>query len=170
MFGIRRVITEQDVTEVVTLAREIWNEHYCPIIGQVQVDYMLQKFQSVPAITAQMNEGYEYYLAKSNDAPVGYLAVVPDATTSTLMISKIYVTSNLRGQSIGQKMLALAERLCRARGLTTLWLTVNKHNLNSIAWYERNGFVKAGTLVADIGGGFVMDDFKMEKRAPASFS
>ncbi|MFA7172277.1 MAG: GNAT family N-acetyltransferase [Kiritimatiellia bacterium] len=164
MFKIRRVVTEQDVAEVADLAREIWSQHYLPIIGQEQVDYMLGKHQSVPAITGQIAEGYEYYLAVNQEVPAGYLALVPDVAASTLMISKIYVKRGLRGQRIGSKMLALAERLCAERGLTSLWLTVNKHNSNSIAWYERSGFVNAGTLVADIGGGFVMDDFKMTKR------
>jgi hypothetical protein len=40
---------------------------------------------------------------------------------------------------------------------------VNRNNENSIKTYERFGFDKAGTQVADIGGGFVMDDYIMEK-------
>ncbi|MDD2597671.1 MAG: GNAT family N-acetyltransferase [Kiritimatiellae bacterium] len=163
MFDIRRVVTEQDVAEVALLAREIWSQHYLPIIGQAQVDYMLDKYQSVPAITGQMAEGYEYYLAVNQGASAGYLALVPDVAASTLMISKIYVKHGLRGQCIGRKMLALAERRCSERGLRSIWLTVNKHNRQSIQWYERNGFVNAGALVADIGGGFVMDDLKMVK-------
>jgi len=31
----------------------------------------------------------------------------------------------------------------------------------SIAFYKHAGFVNAGTLVTDIGGGFVMDDYRM---------
>ena len=34
---------------------------------------------------------------------------------------------------------------------------------NSIAWYTRMGFRNAGPIVQDIGAGYVMDDYRMEK-------
>jgi hypothetical protein len=40
---------------------------------------------------------------------------------------------------------------------------VNKGNEKAIRSYERNGFVKVRSQVADIGKGFVMDDYVMEK-------
>ena len=70
----------------------------------------------------------------------------------------------LRGRGIGKEALAFVEELCRKLKLRTLRLTVNRHNLRSIAWYERMGSVNAGPIVTDIGGGFVMDDFKMVKQ------
>ena len=54
------------------------------------------------------------------------------------------------------------ERLCRDRGLDFLWLTVNKGN-PSVQAYQRLGFSIAAEIVMDIGGGFVMDDYRMEK-------
>ena len=44
------------------LACEIWNQHFVPIIGQAQVDYMLNKFLSPKALTEQIASGYEYFL------------------------------------------------------------------------------------------------------------
>ena len=49
----------------------------------------------------------------------------------------------------------------RALGITTIWLTVNRHNTIATAAYEKMGFEKQGTLLTYIGNGFVMDDFKM---------
>jgi RimJ/RimL family protein N-acetyltransferase len=40
---------------------------------------------------------------------------------------------------------------------------VNKNNVNSIKVYEKLGFKKTGPVIQDIGNGFVMDDYKMEK-------
>jgi ribosomal protein S18 acetylase RimI-like enzyme len=56
-----------------------------------------------------------------------------------------------------------AAGLCRKSAISKLWLTVNKYNAESIAWYERLGFTKAGEIVMDIGGGYIMDDFRFEK-------
>ncbi len=165
MTDMSRVRSREQISEVANLAREIWTDHYVPIIGQEQVDYMLAKFQSEPAIGTQLSEGYEYYMASRNGKCAGYMAIVPDAGTGMLLISKFYVLAAERGQGIGRTMLELAEAVCRERKLGALWLTVNKNNARSIAWYLRMGFRNRGSIVQDIGGGFIMDDYRMEKAA-----
>jgi ribosomal protein S18 acetylase RimI-like enzyme len=163
-FQVVTTATETDVVEVARLAAVIWREHYVPIIGRAQVDYMLAQFQSETAIAAQIADGYEYYLIVYQSQNAGYAAVVADMDASSLLLSKIYVEKSLRGHGLGKKALEFIEDLCRQRGIGTIWLTVNKNNAASIAWYERVGFINAGPIVQDIGGGFVMDDFKMEKK------
>jgi len=160
---IVRIESEEDIQEVATLARQIWTEHYVPIIGPDQVEYMLGRLQSAEAIAAQIADGYEYYLLSVDDESVGYLALVPDDDGQAIMISKLYVHKSGRGSGLGWKMLEFAEEVCRERGVGKLWLTVNKNNVDSIAWYERVGFVVSNPLVQDIGGGFVMDDYRLEK-------
>ena len=61
-------------------------------------------------------------------------------------------------------MLRFAEDIYRAAGMEMIWLTVNRHNRNSIEWYRRTGFSISEAVVKDIGGGYLMDDFRMEKR------
>lgn len=163
MIEIQQVLSHADVMVVVDLAREIWIDHYTPIIGAKQVEYMLDRFQSADSIRSQLSEGYEYYLAVADTRQCGYLAVAADVDDSSLMISKIYVRRESRGCGIGRKLLDFAEIICRQRELRSIWLTVNKFNCNSIAWYERVGFVNAGELVQDIGNAFRMDDYKMIK-------
>lgn len=51
----------------------------------------------------------------------------------------------------------------RERHLKKIVLTVNKNNLHSIAAYKKLGFTTVESLIQDIGNGFVMDDYKMEK-------
>lgn len=163
MTGLASVRTREQISDVVNLAREIWTEHYVPIIGQEQVEYMLGKFQSASAIGAQLGDGYEYYTVSHDGELVGYMAIVPDEDSGNAMLSKIYVRKSARGHGFGHAMLEFAEDLCRERGLRALWLTVNKNNSHSLAWYLRAGFKNAGSTVQDIGGGFVMDDYRMEK-------
>mgnify|MGYP006291155593 CR=1 FL=1 len=163
MHSLHKVRNPGQITAVADLAREIWTRHFVPIIGQAQVEYMLEAFQSEGAIAGQLAEGYEYYLMTREKQPVGYLAIVPDAGRGTLMLSKIYVQAAMRGRGCGRHMLAFAENACRERGIGTLWLTVNKNNTQAIEWYRRMGFRVAEETVVDIGGGFVMDDYRMEK-------
>ncbi|MFP4192908.1 MAG: GNAT family N-acetyltransferase [Candidatus Hydrogenedentota bacterium] len=160
---IQTVTTPEEIAAVAALAHEIWNEHFPPIIGQAQVDYMLDKFQSAPAITRQIAEGYEYYLVNLEGHPAGYLALVPSVEEGAVQLSKLYLKSEHRGSGLGKAMVDFAERRCVELGVPTLWLTVNQHNAGPIAFYERRGFRRDGELVLDIGGGFVMQDYKMVK-------
>jgi ribosomal protein S18 acetylase RimI-like enzyme len=163
MTSFQAVRSEEQIRAVVRLAREIWQEHYLPIIGQEQIDYMLKKFQSESAIVEHLRGSYEYYLVVHLGQSVGYVAVVPDKSEPALMISKLYVRKSERSHGLGKMALRFVENLCLQRGITRIWLTVNKNNARSIAWYSRMGFKNAGSVIQGIGGGFVMDDFRLEK-------
>ena len=163
MIRFIEVHSKQQIADVANLAQEIWQEHYVPIVGQEQIDYMLEKFQCERAITKQLTDGYEYYSVTYNERSAGYMAVVSNMSDTSLMISKIYVRRSDRGCGLGKQMLEFAEELCRQRRIKKIWLTVNKNNRHSIEWYSQMGFTNNGPIVQDIGGGFVMDDFRMEK-------
>lgn len=155
-----RVESRVQIAAVAALARETWTQHYVPIIGAAQVEYMLAKFQSAEAIARQIAaEGYEYYLVPG----AGYLALVPDLAGKRVLLSKIYVKAELRGAGLGRALVEFAEKRCRELGCGGLWLTVNRNNAGSIAFYERMGFRKTNAQVTAIGNGFAMDDWRMEK-------
>lgn len=154
---------EERIAAVAALAEEIWNQHYLPIIGRAQVDYMLERFQSRRAIAAQIEEGYCYFLVREGEGYAGYMAVVLRGDGPGMMLSKLYVLEESRGRGLGRAMVEFAERLCRQQGAKRLWLTVNKNNSASIDAYRRMGFRIAGPVVTDIGAGFVMDDYLLQK-------
>ncbi len=160
------VSTENQIEIVESLAREIWTEHYLPIIGKEQVDYMLDRFQSKSAISEQMRTGVIYFLMREDEESIGYLAVQP--RDEELFLSKIYVKSSRRAKGYGKKAVHYAERLAHERGLQKIVLTVNKNNAGAIRAYEKIGFKNVSSLVQDIGGGFIMDDYRMEKAVHAT--
>ncbi len=141
------------------LADEIWHEWFPPIIGREQTDYMVEKFQSAAAMTEQMqSEGYRYFILLKGAARIGYIAIRPDPD-GRLFLSKLYIKKEYRGNGYSKDVFEFLKSLCREKGLTSVWLTVNKHNDSSIAVYEKCGFRKIGEGVTDIGDGFAMDDF-----------
>ncbi len=158
---IQDVTEEQDITAVETLADVIWREHYTSIIGEAQVDYMLRTFQSKKAIKKQIEDGASYYLMMDVDIPVGYMSLY--LQEQLLFLSKIYVSTSKRGQGHASHALSFLEQLAIDNGMYTIELTVNKYNNLAITAYERMGFMNSGSVVQDIGHGFVMDDFVMRK-------
>jgi len=144
-----------------SLADEIWKEHYTSIIGIEQVEYMLDKFQSSKAIKKQLEEGYIYYLLEDNGTPAGYFSLIKQ--DNVLFLSKLYIKSSFRGKGAGRKSVEYITNIAKGENLDKIRLTVNKYNHNSIEAYKKFGFVIVDSVVNDIGAGFVMDDYIMEK-------
>lgn len=65
-------------------------------------------------------------------------------------VHDLAVKDGYRGQRIGERMLALAETLARARGACKLTLEVLQGNASAIRLYERFGF--ANYKLGDTGG------------------
>ena len=159
---IVEVFSQELIGKVEALAKGIWREHYTSIIGKEQVDYMFDKFQSRTAITQQIKDGFLYFFIKEQDGGyIGYIGVVPKG--NEMFLSKIYITSEKRGKGYGRQAMCFVEHLAKKKGCSKIDLTVNKNNSNAIKVYEKCGFTNVGPLAQDIGEGFVMDDYKMEK-------
>lgn len=152
---------ESEYKVIAKLADATWRQHYIPIIGVDQVNYMVEKFQTTSAISNQIEQGYEYYIINYNRIPVGYISIKKEE--DSLFISKIYILNAYRGKKIGKESMLFIEEKAKIYNFKTITLTVNKNNVNSILFYEKFGFKKIDAIVIDIGNGYVMDDFKMEK-------
>jgi GNAT superfamily N-acetyltransferase len=120
---------------------------------------MLHRFQSAEAIAQQAAAGTVYILITSGALPAGYLAY--EKRGDELFLSKIYLLKEYRGLGLGRAAMAFIKRKARELGCTRIALTVNKNNSRSIDAYLRMGFMKDRPMVMDIGGGFVMDDYRM---------
>ncbi|WMS86979.1 GNAT family N-acetyltransferase [Pleionea litopenaei] len=149
-----------ELAAIETLAKHIWQQHYTPIIGQAQVDYMLDKFQSQQAMTQQIeNEGYQYYSIYRQSTLVGYFAFRIDG--NELFLSKLYVSDSERGQGLARQALTFMKSIAQEHGLPHITLTVNKYNDVALSAYTALGFENTGPVVADIGNGYIMDDYRL---------
>lgn len=158
---IKTVSDKYQIKAIEALAYEVWCEHYTPIIGAAQVDYMLKKFQTADAVEEQIDDGFLYFLCEYDNELVGYMSV--NMRGEELFLSKFYVVFANRRKGYGSEMIAFLENLASDKSLNKISLTVNKNNTGSIKMYEKVGFDICGTAVQDIGNGFIMDDYKMEK-------
>lgn len=161
MTEIKKAVSNQDIEQIAGLADIIWHEYFTPIIGAAQVEYMLKKFQSFDAISEAVNQNsYIYYMVFDDGDFCGYMGIHPD--NRAILLSKIYIEKSHRGKKLSKKMIETV--LQNFSDYDYMWLTVNKHNDNAIAAYKKMGFEITRSQVADIGGGFVMDDYIMEKK------
>ncbi len=157
-----QVRTQAEVAVVAALAHSIWNECYHDMLSQGQIDYMTEKFQSEAAIRGQMEEdGYVYFLVQAGGEAAGYLGVQPK--DGRLFLSKIYFLAGFRGMGLARKAFAFLDEFARGQGCGAVWLTVHKYNERAKAAYAKAGFALVDEIVADIGSGYVMDDYVFER-------
>ncbi|MEG2520926.1 MAG: GNAT family N-acetyltransferase [Christensenellaceae bacterium] len=160
--ALKSIRKERDFLTISMLAHEIWREHYAAIISSDQIEYMLEKYQTVNAIKSAIAGGYEYFLIKHAGIPIGYAGIKANEPIGKLFLSKFYLLKDYRGKGYAHDII---DELCeKARRLhqNSIWLTVNKSN-SSIRAYEKLGFHITDNVCTDIGSGYFMDDYIMEK-------
>jgi ribosomal protein S18 acetylase RimI-like enzyme len=121
---------------------------------------MLAKYQSPEQIYAAIKENdFVYFTAHCPERQImtGYSAVQP--REKHLFLSKIYVRRDYRSKGIARSFLNEIQK-CR---FDRIRLTVNINNHGAIAMYKKVGFEIIDEVKVDIGGGFFMDDYVMEK-------
>jgi len=153
-----------DLPVVARLAAAIWPACYGNILPRGQIDYMLARMYSLNAMCREIrSQGIRYDLLLVYGGPSGFVSYGPTEKPGVTKLHKIYLLSELHGRGLGSLLLHHVEREIRAGAGRRLILSVNKQNVRAIAAYKRNGFAVAESVVTDIGGGFVMDDFIMAK-------
>ncbi|NVJ60494.1 MAG: GNAT family N-acetyltransferase [Gammaproteobacteria bacterium] len=152
----------EQLTAIEKLAAKIWEEHYTPIIGPEQVQYMLSNFQTISAMQEQIaRENYRYYSILTASQLIGYLSFKQNE--QTLFLSKLYIDKACRGKGFAHNALEFISDWGVKHHCNVIELTVNKYNSSSIAAYKKLGFTVTDEAVFDIGAGYVMDDYIMQR-------
>lgn len=151
---------ETDLGAIASMAREIWNIHYVPVIGQPQVDYMLEKFYNHQSLISQQAQGHQFYLIRQHEATIGFLSV-SNTGGRDYFLHKLYIYGQKANAGAGTEALHEMVNLLKPKSLT---LTVNRQNFKSINFYFKNGFRINRVEDFDIGGGYLMNDFVMERQ------
>lgn len=154
-------VNDKNLKELAKLASKIWHEYWTAILTEEQIDYMVEKFQSLDAMKKQIaDENYSYYFIKENEMNIGYFGI--SNNTNCMFLSKLYILKEYRKKGIGKFAFQKIKELTTKENFNTIRLTVNKYNTDTITAYKKWGFKVTDAVVTDIGSGFVMDDYIME--------
>ena len=159
MIDIKIVKYYPELRKVAKLADEIWHECFTDIISLGQINYMVEKFQSLDAMTNQVETQKYIYLAVYDDEELcGYIAVKPE-DDERFFLSKLYLRKDKRGKKIATLMMNRVFEEAKKYGKKSVYLTVNKNNSHAIEVYKKLGYEIIDSVVTDIGSGYVMDDY-----------
>ena len=155
---------EADLPAIAELAGVIWRACYPGIITPAQIDYMLARMYAQDVLRDEiLAQGIRYYRLLMGGRLTGFASIGPTDAVGVMKLHKLYLLPELHGRRLGSLLLKHCETEARRLGARRLILAVNKRNSRALAAYQRNGFAMIESVVADIGGGFVMDDFVMAK-------
>jgi diamine N-acetyltransferase len=150
-----------DIPLIQELAHRIWHWYYPGIISVEQINYMLQLMYSSTTLHHELTSQVIYELVMDRQVAIGYLSYQQEQAQRRIKLNKIYLLPEYHGQGIGQSMLYRVKEESKKCKAHQLYLTVNKNNEKAIKAYKKFGFVITESIINDIGGGHVMDDFIM---------
>ena len=156
--------TDQNFTQIRAIAKEVWPIAYGAILSEEQLDYMMEMMYSVESLQTQFNEkGHHFILAIEDEIPVGFASYEFNCNeTPKTKIHKIYILPNQQGKGTGKVLIDYITESARKNNQEALFLNVNRHNVAQ-RFYKKLGFEVVFEEIIDIGRGYVMDDFVMEK-------
>jgi GNAT superfamily N-acetyltransferase len=151
-----------DIPLIRELTFKVWPQTYASILSQQQIDYMLDLMYSEVSLKKQMEEGSYFIIAEEGKEPVGF-ASYGEINPSIFKLHKIYILASQQGKGTGSFVIGHIINQTRKLGANTLQLQVNRNN-QAKNFYERLGFAVVEEADFDIGGGYFMNDYIMEKR------
>ncbi len=151
-----------DIPLIRELTYQVWPLTYSHILSKEQIDYMLNLFYNEKILQEQMEQDIEFIIAYDGEQPVGFASFELTAPT-VYKLHKLYVLPSQQGRGTGRFIIDQLTKAMQTKGATALQLNVNRQN-NAKDFYEKNGFTVIKEEDIDIGNGYFMNDYVMEKR------
>ncbi|RZJ68258.1 MAG: GNAT family N-acetyltransferase [Flavobacterium sp.] len=145
------------------LAERIWPVTYGEIISSEQIDYMMGMMYSIETLNANHEKGVEFLLVEEDGKYLGFSAFQHDfKEKGRSHVQKIYVLPEAQGKNIGRMLMHFMERQSLEKGAQKMTLNVNRFN-KARHFYAKLGYEVVETVNIEIGNGYLMEDFVMEK-------
>jgi diamine N-acetyltransferase len=163
MILIEEVTTDDQLSIVKSIAEQTWPSAYGAILTQAQLEYMMEMMYSKTSLQTQRDSMHHFILAIQNGVALGFASFefhcggVPKTK-----VHKIYILPNAQGKGIGNILIDFIINEAKLMQQEALFLNVNRNN-PAQHFYSKLGFFIAKEEVIDIGNGYVMDDYVMEK-------
>lgn len=136
--------TPNDIKVISELAYLLFPIDYATYVRKSHIKYFLDKYQSVSAITEQIESGYEYFIIKVDAIAIGYIGF--EIKNETLKLSKLYLNLNVRGKGIGAQVMQWLKKNAIEKHCTSMELLVLQENKKAIRFYERLGYKKIDVI------------------------
>lgn len=158
-----RKAAQEDYKTIFDIAAVTWDDAYRSILSEAQLDYMMDMMYSPASFIDQLSiKGHHFIIASLNGVEMGFASYELNYLYGTTKLHKLYVLPETQGTGMGRALINAVENAARANGNDRVILNVNRFN-KAIRFYEKNGYTNTGAEDVQIGNGYVMEDYVMEK-------
>jgi N-acetylglutamate synthase-like GNAT family acetyltransferase len=161
---ITRIATIADVPRIREIAEITWPVTYSEIITSEQIDFMLNWMYDTTTISNAINSSNQDFIVLIKEGEIiGFSGIEHNYENQLITrIHKLYVLPENQGKNIGLKLFQYAENLTKSMNLNRVFLNVNRFN-KAKNFYEKIGMNICKVEDIEIGNGYLMEDFVMEK-------
>ncbi|WAC42006.1 GNAT family N-acetyltransferase [Pedobacter sp. SL55] len=158
-----RKAKEEDLPIIRSLAEQTWPTAYSDIISAAQISFMLEKMYNRGELLSQLQQGHTFLMASELKEDVGFAGFsLIDTENKIFKLHKLYVLPKMHGKGVGKLLMNEVVNSVKAQGGKFLQLNVNRAN-KALDFYQKASFKIKETVDLDIGNGFFMNDYVMEK-------
>lgn len=157
--------TINDIKQIQNIVNITWPITYGEILSKEQLDYMLGLFYSTEALNEQYNKKIQlFYMIDEDETNIGFIGIEHNYNGEAVTkIHKIYLLPETQGKGIGKKVIDEIGKLASENNSTALSLNVNRFN-SALGFYKKIGFEVMDEVNIEIGNGYLMEDYVMEKK------
>lgn len=156
-----REATIADIAAIRHIAYHTWPKAYGDILSKEQLDYMLEWMYSENALAEQFQKGHCFFMADLANSSMGFASVSAEGN-HIYKLNKLYVLPDTQKTGAGKALLHKVIQYTKEHGGNRLQLQVNRNN-NAKNFYEKHGFTIILEADLEIGNGFLMNDYIMER-------
>ena len=161
MISLRKA-KEADLPVIQAIGTTTYGPTYLSLLGQEQIDYMLEQFYSIAALRKQLMEGHIFLIAEDGSKDIAFASYSSyELEHRVVKLHKLYVLPEAHGRGIGKFLINEVRDIAIKLGAKGLVLNVNRYN-KAKDFYEKAGFKIKETVDIEIGNGFFMNDYVME--------
>lgn len=157
--------TIADIKIIQDIVNITWPITYGEILSKEQLGYMMDLIYSDESLTQQIQKQEQlFYIAYEETSVLAFMAIEHNYKNEAITrIHKIYILPEAQGKGIGKSLIDTVQKLANENNSTSLSLNVNRFN-KALNFYKKIGFEIIAEENIEIGNGYLMEDYMMEKK------
>lgn len=143
-------LTINDISLLRQIAIDSYNDYF-QFLWFDMGEWYINKVYNRNKLKAELRDtNNEFFIAYNGEEPVGFMKIklsqplAGSVWKNAMELEKIYVRASVRGQGIGKKFMEWAIQKAVEWRKEILWLRAMDSSLDSIHFYQKNGFAICG--------------------------
>jgi diamine N-acetyltransferase len=153
-----------DIPIIQDIANKTWPNTYGEILSSEQLEYMMNLIYSEESLLNQIQKRQQlFFIVNDGITNIAFFSIEHQYNNEAITrINKIYILPQAHGKGIGKYLIDTITTLAKEKESKKLSLNVNKYN-KALLFYQKIGFIITNEVDIEIGNGYLMEDFVMEK-------